>query len=62
MSGSGDGFDGDVKLGVISIAMETETIVAYDGTKRKHIKETLSSVEGMGSRAQLGIFRPESDS
>lgn len=39
MSGSHDGFGGDVLLGVIGEAVEIETMVACNVTRGKHVKD-----------------------
>ena len=39
MTGSSDGFDGDIELGVIGIAVGIETMVTYDVTKGEHVKD-----------------------
>ena len=38
MSGRGDGFGGDIKLDIISIAVEVETMVANDVAKGEQVE------------------------
>ena len=39
VSGSSDGFGGDVDLDVVSIAVKAETMVAYDTAKAQHVQD-----------------------
>ena len=39
MGGRSDGLGGNVKLGVIGIAVKVETVVAYDVSKGKHVED-----------------------
>ena len=39
VSGSGNGFGGDVDLDVVNIAVKVETMVVYDGAKRQHVQD-----------------------
>ena len=38
-SGSGDGFGGDVDLDINSVAVEAETMMAYDVAILKHVQD-----------------------
>ena len=39
VSGSGDGFGGDVDLDVVSVAVKVETMVVYDVDKGQHVQD-----------------------
>ena len=39
VSGSGDGFGGDVDVDAASVAVKAETMPAYDAAKRQHVQD-----------------------